>query len=281
MDERLPDEATTLFRQPPEAFVAARDALVKRLGSEGRVEEATAVRSLRRPTAVVWALNQLSTKDPAGVQELLSAGAELRAAQQATLSSSAAGADRLRSATAARRAAVARLEGVASRLLEEAGRGTRPGEVASALESASVDEGIGARLAAGTLEGSPTPVAGFGDVFGLTAMPGGAQEKVPTAARGPSSAGRTDADRAEAEAEVAGFRRDRDAAARRAATARRTAERLAVRMEGMRERLAAAEAEHAKADANARGAELDAARAERDLTAATGRLDELSPPTEN
>jgi hypothetical protein len=277
MADALPDEATALFREQPEAFVAARDVLVSRLRSEGRTEEAAVVKALRRPTAVVWALNQLSTRDPSGIQDLLSAGSELRAAQQATLSSSGAGADRLRSAGADRRAAVAQLARVAVDALEEAGRGVRTEEVASALEAASVEEETGERLAAGTLERLPEPVAGFGDVFGLTAVPGDAQEE-PTA--GPSAGRRSSAPssdaRAEAEAEVARFRRDRDAAARRAKKARETAKRLVVRVEGMRERLIAAEAVHAEADASARGAELDAARAERDLAAATKRLEALT-----
>ena len=79
--------------------------------------------SLRRPTAVVWALNQLSQTEPQAVEQLTSAGAELRAAQQATLSSSAGGADRLRTATAARRAAVSALAETAAGLLREAGHG--------------------------------------------------------------------------------------------------------------------------------------------------------------
>jgi hypothetical protein len=274
MSDHLPQEAAALFHERPEDFVVARDELVGRLRSEGRDEEAGAVKSLRRPTAVVWALNQVSVTDPPGVQDLLSAGAELRAAQQASLSSSGSGADRLRSATAARRTAVARLAGVAGALLEEAGRGVQPDEVASALEAASVDEETGERLAAGTLEAMPQPVSGFGDVFGLTAVPGGRREKdePPRSAAASSS----DGDRDEAEAEVARLRRDRDAATRRAKKARETADRLASRVEGMRERLTAAEAVHAEADTNAGGAELDAARAERDLVAATERLDALS-----
>jgi hypothetical protein len=280
MHDPPPDEATALFREQPEAFVAARDALVIRLRSEGRAEEAAAIKALRRPTAVVWALNQLSIKDPSGIRDLLSAGSALRAAQQATLSSSGTGGDRLRSAGAARRAAVAQLARVAVDVLEEAGRGVRAEEVASALEAASVEEETGERLAAGTLERLPEPVAGFGDVFGLTAVPGDAPEELPAGSSAPrrSSTPPSDASRAEAEAEaeVARFRRDRDAAARRAKKARETAKRLVVRVEGMRERLIAAEAVHAEADASARGAELDAARAERDLAAATKRLDALT-----
>ena len=279
MSDVLPDEATVLFRERPESFVAARDALAAELRAEGRPDEAAAVRALRRPTVVVWALNQLSQADRPGVGDLLSAGAELRAAQQATLSSSGSGAERLRIATGARRAAVSRLVEKAGTLLDAAGRGVRSDEIASALEAASVDGATAERLEAGTLERVPESVSGFGEMFGLTAIPGGSDEgeagsrsrtKRPRTSTGPS-----DADLGEAEATVAGLRRDRDAAARRTKTARDKADRLAVRAEGMRERLAAAEADHAEADAHARGAELEAARTERALDTATGELDRL------
>ena len=276
----LPEEAAALFREDPERFVTARDALVADLRSKDRPQEAAAVKGLRRPTAVVWALNQLSARDPSAVRKLLDAGAELRAAQQATLSSTGTGADRLRAATSARRTSVSRLAQVAGDLLQAAGRGVKADEITSALEAASVDEQIGSRLSTGTLERLPPPVSGFGDVFGLTAVAGGttearAEEAEPerAAARRRASAGPTDAD--EAESEVARLRRDRDAAARRAKTAGATAERLEVRADGMRERLAAAEAEHAEADARARGADLEVARAQRELAKATERLERL------
>lgn len=221
-------------------------------------------------------------RDPSAVRELLDAGAELRAAQQATLSSSGTGADRLRAATSARRTSVSRLAQVAGDLLEEAGRGVRADEIASALEAASVDEEIGSRLSTGTLERPPPPVSGFGDVFGLTAVAGGATEdRADDAApkrsstRPRASDGPADAEIDEAESEAARLRRDRDAAARRAQTAGATAERLEVRASGMRERLAAAEAEHAEADARARGADLEVARAERELAKASERLERL------
>ncbi len=278
----LPEEAAALFREDPERFVTARDALVAVLRSKDRTQEAATVKSLRRPTAVVWALNQLSARDPSAVRELLDAGAELRAAQQATLSSSGTGADRLRTATSARRTSVSRLAQVAGDLLEAAGRGVKADEITSALEAASVDEEIGSRLSTGTLERPPPPVSGFGDVFGLTAVAGGATEDragdaapKDTSKRQRASAGPADAEIDEAQSEIAGLRRDRDAAARRAQTAGATAERLEVRASGMRERLAAAEAEHAEADARARGADLEVARAERELAKATERLERL------
>ena len=277
----LPEEAAALFREDPERFVTARDALVADLRSKDRPQEAAAVKGLRRPTAVVWALNQLS-RDPSAVRELLDAGAELRAAQQATLSSTGTGADRLRAATSAQRTSVSRLTQVAGDLLEAAGRGVKADEITSALEAASVNEEIGLGLSTGRLERPPSPVSGFGDVFGLTAVAGGrtedrAGDAVPdrAAARPRASSGSTDAELDEADSEVARLRRDRDAATRRAQTAGATAERLEVRADGMRERLAAAEAEHAEADARARGADLEVARAERELAKATERLERL------
>jgi hypothetical protein len=280
VSDDLPDEATALFREPPERFVAARDALVADLRSRGRATEAAAVKALRRPTALVWALNQLSERDAGGITELLAAGAELRAAQQATLSSSATGADRLRSATDARRASVSRLVRAAASLLDEAGHAPRPEEIASALESASVDDDAGERLSSGTLRGLPPPPSGFGGVLGLTAIEGGGAGGVAVGTKSaPRRASRetSAAERAAVESEVAGLRRDRDAAARRARTAHESADRLAARLDGMRERLQATEAEHAQAAARASAADLEAARAERELTSATERLDHLGP----
>ena len=105
----LPDEAAEVFRADPDGFVAARNDLAARLAAEDRTDEAAAVKALRKPTVAVWALNQLHNRDAEGVTALLDAGAELRAAQQAALSSSKGGAERLRTATVTRRAAVARL----------------------------------------------------------------------------------------------------------------------------------------------------------------------------
>ena len=72
----LPDEAAELFRVPPEDFIAERDALVQRLRAEGRDEDATAVKALRKPTTVVWALNQLATREPDALAAVFEAGRE-------------------------------------------------------------------------------------------------------------------------------------------------------------------------------------------------------------
>ena len=174
----LPDEATEVFRADPDGFVAARNDLAARLAADDRTDDAAAVKALRKPTVAVWALNQLHERDAEGVTALLDAGAELRAAQQAALSSSKGGAERLRTATVARRAAVARLVESASGALTDAGRSAdnQVGAMTSALEVASFEAEPGRELATGTMQRVPDAPGGFGEVFGLTAVPDDGEE---------------------------------------------------------------------------------------------------------
>ena len=278
----LPDEAAEVFRADPDGFVAARNDLATRLAAEGRIEDAAAIKALRKPTVAVWGLNQLHDRDAEGVTALLDAGAELRAAQQAALSSSKGGAERLRTATVARRAAVARLVESASDALTEAGRSAdnQVGAIAGALEVASFETEAGRELAAGTMQRVPDAPGGFGEVFGLSAVPDDGEEEAATTT---SSKGKAKArakpsapDRRELQADVARLRRDRDAAERKVRKARQTADGFARELEGMRERLAKVEAKHADAAAKASAGELDLKRAERDLAKATARLEDLS-----
>ena len=262
----LPDDAATLFRVPPEGFVAARDALVERLRSEGRGDDALAVKAVRKPTLTVWALNQLAERDPDGVGALLDAGSELRAAQQAAVSA-ASGADRLREATTARRRVVSRLIAAAIDALQEAGRGagTHADVIGPALETASVEPEIGRRLTAGTLEQLPSEPAGFGDIFGLTGLPGGGGESADDEA-GPPERGS-----AELKEEAARLGRERDAAAEAARKDREAADRLEHELTELRRRAAEIETELTAARTRARASELEAKRAERDLSRTTLR----------
>jgi hypothetical protein len=277
----LPDEARLLFQGPPEGFVSARDALAARLRDDGRAEEAAAVKRLRKPTVVAWALDQLATRDPDGVQELLEAGSEVRAAQQAALSSKRGAAERLRTAGLARGAAVARLAAVAAAALQEAGKAPEAHEdaIAGALGVSAIDQEAAAMLAAGTFERPPAAGAGFGDVFGLTALDGGGDDEAPDdVAEGGAKAARTRAtsetraELAELRHEVARLRRDRDAALRRAQKAADAAEGFAHELEGMRRRLEVIERKHADAAAKAAAGSLEVKQAERALATATERL---------
>jgi hypothetical protein len=276
----LPDEAAELFREAPEGFVAARDALAARLRDEGRDGDARAVKGLRKPTVVAWALNRLSVDEPDGVRRLLDAGAEVRAAQQAALSSKRGATERLRAAGVARRASIADLVAAATTALSEAGRSsaTHAYALAKALDTCSVDPDSGAALMSGTLDRPPGPSPGFGGVLGLTALDGGGEpdaddgsEPASPARRRPAGSGGT---AAELRAEVARLRRDRDGAARRAKKARAVADGFAHELEGMRRRLEVVERKHADAAAAAAESELGAAKAERALRRSTDRLDE-------
>src|SRR5207247_10623272 len=103
--------------------VAARGSLADRLRETGQGEHAAVVKALRKPPVPAWAVNRLSDRDPKSIAALLDAGAEVRAAQQAALSSSRH-ADRLREATTARREVVSGLTRLADGFLREAGRWT-------------------------------------------------------------------------------------------------------------------------------------------------------------
>ncbi len=244
-------DVVALFRSAPEAFTGGRDALSKALRAKGLDDEARAVKRLRKPTLLAWALNQLTDRDPAGIDALLDAGAELRAAQQAALSGTEP--ERLQGATATRRRAVVELRTVAAGVLTESGRDpiAHLDDIAAALEAAAVDPAAGVALRQGTLERPPRPSPGFGDLAGLRALPGGKDQP-----RRPAPIART---------ELQELRRRRDADFRRAKRERATADDLArqlaeasVRLERLRER------DH-DAQERAEGAELDARRAEHDL----------------
>jgi hypothetical protein len=246
-----PAEAADLFRVAPERFIVERDALVKQLRADGRDEDAAAVKALRKPTAVVWGLNQLASRDPDGLTRLFDAGRTLRAAQQAALTGK--GGEELVGAAAARRAAVTQLTTSAVTILEEVGqRGANQTDaIASALEAASTDPAAGADLAAGTLQKLPAATGdlGFGDIPTIATVGGGGVAQ-------PQAAKRADLPR---------LRRELDAARKTATTRRATADRSAAQLGDLTERLERLRAEHADAESAALEAELEAERAARRL----------------
>jgi hypothetical protein len=70
-----------LYQLPLNEFTAARDELVKRLRAEGERERAQEIKTLRKPTAAVWLVNQLARERPLDVQRLLKAGESLTKSQ--------------------------------------------------------------------------------------------------------------------------------------------------------------------------------------------------------
>jgi hypothetical protein len=109
-----------LFRQPLSGFVASRNALVRRLQAADRADEAAQLRTLGRPTAAAWALNQLYWNQRPLFDRLLAAGDRLRTAQQAAVRGRS-GASDLREAMQDRQEAVNAATERAAALLRESG----------------------------------------------------------------------------------------------------------------------------------------------------------------
>ena len=188
----IPEVAIALFRTPPDRFVAERDALVKELRAQGRDDDAATVKALRKPSATVWALNQLAERESEALATLFETGRALRAAQSDAIAGSSSAA--LVEAGAERRAAAARLTTAAVAILDEGGhRGAAQSDaIALALEAAAVDPDLGAELAGGTLEKLPTAGGdmGFGGVPPMTALTGGAgTRRRPAVRRAPRRRG--------------------------------------------------------------------------------------------
>jgi hypothetical protein len=164
----IEDAADELYGLPPGDFTRARDERAKQLRADGERDAASEVKKLRRPTVAAWALNQLSRRKRKELDELLSAGEQLRAAQDELLG----GGDRsaFQEAAARERDLVARLSADTTTMASEAGeRGAGLQEkVAETLHAAALDEATAEELRAGRLVREREAIGGFG------AMPMGA-----------------------------------------------------------------------------------------------------------
>lgn len=80
MTELLP-EAERLLAVPPDRFVPERKALAGKLRDEGRTEEAAAIEAMRKPTAVVFAVNRGARDRPKAAQAAADAALRVKEAQ--------------------------------------------------------------------------------------------------------------------------------------------------------------------------------------------------------
>ena len=241
------DASRDLFALPPEEFVAARDRLAAELKDAGSTDAAAEVKKLRRPSIVAWAVNTASRDRPEEVAALREAGQALRRAQRKALSGG--GGEDLRRATDDRRALIQSLadEGVAA---IGARGGANRDAIAATFDAASVDDELGERLQAGTLEREARPTAGFGAIEGFEVLQGGGSEEDDDS---------VEEDPAEARRERT---REARAAEQRAAAAERVAEKARHRAEDLKEKAAAAVTAAREADSDAKRL-ADEARTER------------------
>jgi hypothetical protein len=115
----LEKELDSLFAAPLDDFVAERDALAKRLRADGDRETADRVKALRKPSAAVWAVNQLARRQQKDYRALLAAGDRLRKAQEQVLGGTPPA--KLQEAATAERELVDRLTEKGRAVLEVAG----------------------------------------------------------------------------------------------------------------------------------------------------------------
>jgi hypothetical protein len=199
---RVIEEADRLYGLPLEDFIAQRDALAKSLRGEGRRAEADEVKALRKPPAVVWAVNQVMRTQGKAARAL--AGAADRAAANPGD----------RDALAAHAAALDELTKAAAGLLSGKGRALSEDallRVRSALHAASLDRELRDEFVAGRLSAEPAP-AGFGALTGMPAPAPAAARPArnakappppPPKPKGPSNAALKRVARAEAKVEKA------------------------------------------------------------------------------
>ncbi len=158
-------EIDGLFVVEPDAFIASRDALVKRLKAEKRKEEAATVAAMRRLAPAVWAMNTVARSHSALVETLLQRGAAARAAQEALLTGGTVGL--LHEAVEQRRVVISDLVGRAVDVLAGKGDALIP-QLRAGFEAASIDPPQGSLLQRGRLFAIPAAGEDLSP-FGMTA----------------------------------------------------------------------------------------------------------------
>ena len=207
------DEADKLYGLPLEDFVAQRDALAKQLRADGRRAEADEVKALRKPPAVMWAVNQLMRTQRKAARTLVDAAD--RAAEHPSD----------RDALRAHHDALDQLTTAGAGLLSGKGRGLSEDallRVRGALHAASLDRDRREEFIAGRLSEEPAP-AGFGAITGMPApaKPRAAKRKEPPPPPPPPKPSKAQLKRVErAEARIAKLREQLDEAEQELADAR-------------------------------------------------------------
>lgn len=238
----LEAELDSLYAGSPEDFTAARNDLARRLKQAGQEDAAARVKQLRRPTAPLWAVNQLARRHPDELRALLDAADRLRTSQEDALRGGGPG--DLRKATTDERDALRKLTQRGEALAHEVGRSIAPERIASTLRAAAVDPTGRDLLAQGRLS-DEFEASGFGALAGME-MRAPARKAKPA----PSAA----AQRRREEQ----LRKLRDQAAktrREVAKASKSVARAETALAQAREKLAAAEAAAREAESALAGAE--------------------------
>lgn len=223
-----------LYGLPLAEFTPARDQLVTELRDRGDREAAAEVKKLRRPTLAAWVVNQLVRQKKKEIQEVLSVGEDVRAAQGAAMSGGAKG---IREISARRRRAIDGVIDLAEDLLVQAGHA--PGRstldrVGETMMAATMDEEVTKAVGVGRLERELAATSGFESLPGQITLPPKKSSKVDRQARERAQRAKDQAQDAEqkakeAEREARRLEQQAEQIQRDAERARRRADRAAER----------------------------------------------------
>jgi hypothetical protein len=245
-----------LYQLPLSEFTSARDELVKRLRAEGERERAQEIKTLRKPTAAVWLVNQIARERPLDVQRLLKAGESLAKSQ----AKAAAGSPQtFPEARRDEQRALEQLAKAAREIADRAGIGSPAlGKATETLRAASLTAEGRELLKRGRLTEELEP-PGF---EALTGLKGPARQRAPAKTKPPRSDDRAEKRRAikQARDRIAQLRAEERELATAARAAAREAERAEAEAMAARRRAADAQ-EKARAVTEQREsaeAELDA-----------------------
>jgi hypothetical protein len=234
----LPSEAEKLLAVAPDRFVAERKELAKKLRDDGRSGEAAAVDALRKPTAVVFAVNRAARDRPKPAKAAAAAAEKVKKTQLG------GDPDAFQQALGDLDEALDLLADVALAHVAPSGKSARDAmrrRVRDLLRAAVADDDAREALARGALiEELDAP--GFSPFAGMPAP--AAAPKRPTK-KGPTRAEQREAQKqARAEAlrgELRDAEEELEAAARAAREADRARGRAEARVEALKKKLARAD----------------------------------------
>jgi hypothetical protein len=272
-EETLQAEIDGLYALPLDEFTPTRDELARRLRSEGDRDASAAVKRLRKPNLIAWALNYVRHRDPALIDGLIEGGEGLQEAQQQLVAGGERGV--LRDAVAEERRLVDEVVARAEQELHAAGHpvsATVQSKLWATVHAAAVIPDPRDLLRAGRLlrdyEVSDLGLMGAGPAAVALAAVAPAATREP-----PKEVARESGERKEAERQARSIRRElerargqqeklaakRDDARRRTNEAARQAARAQAELERAQAALEQADARAHDADERVRGleAELD------------------------
>jgi hypothetical protein len=164
MADAVDEAAELLYGLPLDEFTTARNAAAKELRDRGLRAEADEVKELQKPSVAAWAVNQLTRRRHADLDEFLDASVTAREAQLGGRSDA-------REAIRHQREALERLVSAARDELRGKASEAVTGRIRQTLEAAAVDDQAAEDVRRGRLVKELEP-AGFGTLAAHAPAPG-------------------------------------------------------------------------------------------------------------